>query len=147
MFALPQSMREVFFDGAGGPEVIFSREAPVPAPGPGKVLVEVVAAGVNRPDCIQRAGLYPAPPGESQVPGLEIAGRVVALGEGVESVALGDEICALVGSGGYAEFALADAALCLPSCWGDKILSPEWVSAGCEFGVAGSSQSRASKPR
>ncbi|WP_294533635.1 NAD(P)H-quinone oxidoreductase [uncultured Rhodoblastus sp.] len=114
MTALPTSMREVFFDGAGGPEVIFLREAPVPAPGPGKVLVEVVAAGINRPDCIQRAGLYPAPPGESQIPGLEIAGRVVALGEGVAAPALGDEICALVGSGGYAEFCVADAALCLP---------------------------------
>jgi len=114
MSALPKTMREVFFDGAGGPEVIKLREAAVPAPGPGKVLVEVVAAGINRPDCIQRAGLYPPPPGESEVPGLEIAGRVVALGEGVSTLAIGDEICALVGSGGYADFCLADAALCLP---------------------------------
>ncbi len=114
MTALPTFMREIFFEGAGGPEVIFLRDAPVPAPGPGKVLVEVVAAGVNRPDCIQRAGLYPPPPGESQIPGLEIAGRIVALGEGVENWALGDEICALVGSGGYADYCLADAALCLP---------------------------------
>jgi putative PIG3 family NAD(P)H quinone oxidoreductase len=114
MSALPETMREIFFDGAGGPEVIKPREASVPQPGPGKVLVEVVAAGINRPDCIQRAGLYPPPPGESEIPGLEIAGRVVALGEGVESVQVGDEICALVGSGGYAEYCLADAALCLP---------------------------------
>jgi NADPH:quinone reductase len=112
--ALPAKMREVFFDGAGGPESIKLREAAVPAPGPGKVLVEVVAAGINRPDCIQRAGLYPPPPGESEVPGLEIAGRVVALGEGVDNLKFGDEICALVGSGGYADFCLADAALCLP---------------------------------
>ncbi|MDI9848216.1 NAD(P)H-quinone oxidoreductase [Rhodoblastus sp. 17X3] len=118
--ALPANMREIFFDGAGGPEVIKLREAPVPAPGPGKVLVQVVAAGINRPDCIQRAGLYPPPPGESEVPGLEIAGRVVALGEGVDNVKIGDEICALVGSGGYAEFCLADAALCLPK---PKLLS------------------------
>jgi putative PIG3 family NAD(P)H quinone oxidoreductase len=114
MPALPTSMREIYFDGAGGPEVIRMREAPVPAPGPGKVLVEVAAAGINRPDCIQRAGLYPPPAGESDVPGLEIAGRIVALGEGVEGLRAGDEICALVGSGGYAEYCLADAPLCLP---------------------------------
>jgi putative PIG3 family NAD(P)H quinone oxidoreductase len=112
--ALPAKMREIFFDGAGGPEAIKLREAAVPAPGSGKVLVEVVAAGINRPDCIQRAGLYPPPPGESEVPGLEIAGRVVALGEDVDNLKIGDEICALVGSGGYADFCLADAALCLP---------------------------------
>jgi NADPH:quinone reductase len=121
MSALPKTMREVFFDGAGGPEVIKLREAAVPAPGPGKVLVEVVAAGINRPDCIQRAGLYPPPPGETDVPGLEIAGRVVALGDDVASLSVGDEICALVGSGGYADFCLADAALCLPK---PKPLSP-----------------------
>ncbi len=114
MAALPTTMREIIFDGAGGPDVIRLREAPVPAPGPGKVLVEVVAAGINRPDCIQRAGLYPPPPGETAIPGLEIAGRIVALGEGVSGLAVGDEICALVGCGGYAEYALADAALCLP---------------------------------
>ncbi|MCW2275960.1 putative PIG3 family NAD(P)H quinone oxidoreductase [Rhodoblastus acidophilus] len=110
--SLPAQMREIVFDGAGGPEVIKLQEAPVPTPGPGQVLVEVVAAGVNRPDCIQRAGLYPPPPGETQIPGLEIAGRVVALGDGA-SLKVGDEICALVGSGGYAEYCVADAALCL----------------------------------
>jgi putative PIG3 family NAD(P)H quinone oxidoreductase len=114
MSALPVTMREVYFDGAGGPEVIKLREAPVPALRPGKVLVEVAAAGINRPDCIQRMGLYPPPPGESDVPGLEIAGRIVALGAGVEGLRVGDAICALVGSGGYAEYCLADAPLCLP---------------------------------
>ncbi len=107
-------MREIFFDGAGGPEVIRLREAPVAAPGPGQVLVEVVGAGVNRPDCLQRAGHYPPPAGEFEVPGLEIAGRVVAVGEAVSVPRAGDEVCALVGSGGYAEYALADARLCLP---------------------------------
>jgi len=106
-------MREVFFEGAGGPEVIRLRQAEIPAPAPGQVLVEVVAAGVNRPDCIQRAGLYPPPPGESQIPGLEIAGRVVALGEGVTALRVGDEVCALVGSGGYADYCVAESALCL----------------------------------
>jgi NADPH2:quinone reductase len=112
--ALPRMMRQVVFDSAGGPDVIRIAETSVPQPGPGKVLVEVVAAGVNRPDCLQRAGHYPPPPGESGVPGMEIAGHVVALGEGVTGLRLGDAICALVGSGGYAEYALADAPLCLP---------------------------------
>lgn len=107
-------MRHVFFEGSGGPEVIRIGEAPVPEPGAGQVLIEVVAAGVNRPDCLQRAGVYPPPPGESAIPGLEIAGRVVARGDGVETPKEGDEVCALTGSGGYAEYALADALLCLP---------------------------------
>jgi putative PIG3 family NAD(P)H quinone oxidoreductase len=107
-------MRQVYFEGAGGPEVIRIGEAEAPRPGPGKVLIEVVAAGVNRPDCMQRAGLYPPPKGETDIPGLEIAGRVVARGEGVSAPREGDEICALVGSGGYADYALADALLCLP---------------------------------
>jgi NADPH:quinone reductase len=112
--ALPKLMREIIFDGAGGPDVIRLREAPVPQPGPGQVLIEVVAAGVNRPDCLQREGNYPPPPGESDVPGLEVAGRVVALGESVSAPPIGSEVCALVGSGGYAEYAVADARLCLP---------------------------------
>ncbi|WP_036262597.1 NAD(P)H-quinone oxidoreductase [Methylocapsa aurea] len=107
-------MRQVYFEGAGGPEVIRIGEAKAPRPGPGKVLIEVVAAGVNRPDCMQRAGLYPPPKGETDIPGLEIAGRVVARGEGVSAPREGDEVCALVGSGGYADYALADAVLCLP---------------------------------
>jgi NADPH:quinone reductase len=112
--ASSKMMREVIFDGAGGPEVIRIVEAPVPQPGEGKVLVEVVAAGVNRADCHQRDGHYPPPPGESDVPGMEIAGHIVALGAGVTRLHVGDAVCALLGSGGYAEYALADAALCLP---------------------------------
>ena len=111
---LPATMRIVRFEGAGGPEVVTLAQAPTPAPGPGKALIEVVAFGINRPDCIQRTGAYPPPPGESDVPGLEISGRVVALGVGADGLKIGDEVCALVGSGGYAEYALADAALCLP---------------------------------
>ena len=111
---LPSKMRQVIFDGAGGPEVVKLAQADVPTPGAGKVLVEVAAFGINRPDCAQRAGAYPPPPGETQVPGLEIAGRIVAVGPDVTGLKVGDEICALVGSGGYAEYALADAALCLP---------------------------------
>ena len=107
-------MRQVIFDGSGGPEVIKLGEAEVPQPGPGQVLIEVAAAGVNRPDCLQRAGAYPPPPGESAIPGLEVAGRVVTQGEGVTWPAVGEEVCALIGSGGYAEYALAHATLCLP---------------------------------
>jgi putative PIG3 family NAD(P)H quinone oxidoreductase len=107
-------MRQVRFQGAGGPEVIDVETAPVPRPGSGQVLIEVAAAGVNRPDCLQRAGGYPPPPGATDVPGLEISGRVVAVGHDVKGLNVGDEVCALVASGGYAEYCVADSALCLP---------------------------------
>jgi putative PIG3 family NAD(P)H quinone oxidoreductase len=107
-------MRQIRFAGAGGPEVIRIETAPVPQPGAGQVLIEVAAAGVNRPDCQQRAGSYPPPPGATEVPGLEIAGRVLAVGPDVTWPRAGDEVCALVISGGYAEYCIADAPLCLP---------------------------------
>ncbi|HXW73101.1 MAG TPA: NAD(P)H-quinone oxidoreductase [Methylocella sp.] len=107
-------MRQIYFEGHGGPDVIRVTDAPVPRPGPSQVLIEVVAAGINRPDLLQRQGAYPPPPGESEIPGLEIAGRVVSRGEEVADPREGDEVCALVGSGGYAESALAEASLCLP---------------------------------
>jgi putative PIG3 family NAD(P)H quinone oxidoreductase len=112
--SIPETMRQIRFQGAGGPEVIRLETAPVPQPGPGQVLIEVAAAGVNRPDLLQRAGGYPPPPGATDVPGLEVSGRIAALGSDVEGVRLGDEVCALVVSGGYAEYCVADAALCLP---------------------------------
>ncbi len=111
---LPETMRQIRFTGSGGPEVIAVETAPVPRPGAGQVLIEVVAAGVNRPDVAQRSGVYPPPPGATEIPGLEVAGRVIALGEGVTGLAPGDEVCALVISGGYAEFAVAEAGHCLP---------------------------------
>ncbi|ACA16467.1 NAD(P)H quinone oxidoreductase, PIG3 family [Methylobacterium sp. 4-46] len=114
MPAIPETMRQVRFTGAGGPEVIGIETAPVPRPGPGQVLIAVAAAGVNRPDCQQRAGKYPPPPGATEIPGLEVAGRVVARGEGVTGLSEGDEVCALVISGGYAEYCVAEAPLCLP---------------------------------
>jgi putative PIG3 family NAD(P)H quinone oxidoreductase len=98
----------------GGPEVLRPVEMPVPRAGPGQVLVKVVAAGVNRPDVLQRMGRYPPPAGASPIPGLEIAGEVVALGEGAPEAMLGARICALVTGGGYAEYCLADARHCLP---------------------------------
>ncbi len=111
---IPATMRQICFNGAGGPEVIGLETAAVPQPGAGQVLVEVAAAGVNRPDCAQRSGNYPSPPGATDIPGLEISGRIVAVGSDVPPSALGTEICALVVGGGYAEYALADYPLCLP---------------------------------
>lgn len=111
---LPERMMQIEYAGAGGAEVVRVGEAPVPRPGERQVLIEVVAAGVNRPDLIQRAGHYPPPKGESDIPGLEVSGRVAALGAGVTGLKEGDEVCALLGSGGYAEYALAAAPLCLP---------------------------------
>lgn len=111
---LPTTMRQVRFARAGGPEVIGIETAPLPTPGPGQVLIKVEAAGINRPDCIQRAGYYPPPPGASDIPGLEVAGTIVALGDSVPAGELGRSVCALLIAGGYAEYAVAEAALCLP---------------------------------
>ncbi len=100
--------------GYGEPEVLQVCRKSIPTPGPGEVLVRVQAAGLNRPDLMQRQGLYPPPPGASDILGLEIAGVVSALGPGVAQPQLGEEICALVTGGGYAEYCLAAAGLCLP---------------------------------
>lgn len=111
---LPETMRQIRYAGAGGADVIAVESVPLPKPGQGQVLIEVVAAGINRPDIQQREGKYPPPKGATEVPGLEVAGRIVALGDGADELAIGDEVCALVISGGYAEFAVAEAAQCLP---------------------------------
>jgi putative PIG3 family NAD(P)H quinone oxidoreductase len=111
---LAREMTAIGFDAPGGPEVLRPEKLPVPQPGPGEVLIEVAFAGVNRPDIIQRLGAYPPPPGASPIPGLEIAGEVVVLGEGVDAALLGRNVCALVAGGGYAEYCLADARHCLP---------------------------------
>ena len=114
MPALPELMTEIGILQPGGPEVLQPRRVPLPQPGPGQVLVKVRAAGVNRPDVLQRRGLYPMPPGVTPVPGLEVAGEVAALGEGVDGFALGDEVCGLTDGGGYAEFCLVPASQLLP---------------------------------
>ncbi|QVM84430.1 NAD(P)H-quinone oxidoreductase [Novosphingobium decolorationis] len=111
---LPKTMTAVGFESPGGPEVLQSMAVPVPEAGPGEVLIEVAFAGVNRPDVVQRQGNYPAPPGASPLPGLEVSGRIAALGEGVTDWAPGDAVCALVGGGGYATYCLARADHCLP---------------------------------
>ena len=107
-------MRAVEISSPGGPEVLKARDLPKPAPRPNEILVKVAAAGVNRPDVLQRMGRYPPPEGASPIPGLEIAGTVVALGDGVPGEMLGRKVCALVTGGGYAEYCLADARHCLP---------------------------------
>jgi len=106
-------MQAIVISEPGGPEVLVPEERPVPQPGPGQGLVEVAFAGVNRPDVLQRLGRYPPPPGASDIPGLEIAGTVVAAGEGAEAL-VGQRVCALVTGGGYARFCLAQAGHCLP---------------------------------
>ncbi|HOT81687.1 MAG TPA: NAD(P)H-quinone oxidoreductase [Candidatus Defluviicoccus seviourii] len=111
---LPKTMIFIRTERYGPPEVLLPAEMDVPAPGKGEVLIKVAAAGVNRPDVIQRTGHYPPPPGASDVLGLEVAGIVVGTGEGVTEPALGEQVCALVISGGYAEYCVAPAALCLP---------------------------------
>ena len=111
---VPQTMQAIGIAAPGGPDVLRLERRPVPQPGPGQVLVEVAFAGVNRPDVLQRMGRYPPPPGAPDVPGLEIAGRVVAAGEGADEMLLGQPVCALVTGGGYAEYCLAEAGHCLP---------------------------------
>ncbi len=111
---IPDTMRHASVSTPGGPEAIRVVEGPVPAPGPGEVLIRVAAAGVNRPDLLQRAGRYDPPPGASPILGLEVAGTVVACGAGVATPAPGDAVAALVNGGGYAEFCRAPASQCLP---------------------------------
>lgn len=112
--ALPETMTAIEIREPGGPEVLVPGTRPLPRPGEGEVLVKVAAAGVNRPDVLQRQGGYPPPPGASDIPGLEIAGTVAALGEGAAGWSLGDQVTALVAGGGYAEYCAAPAAQCLP---------------------------------
>jgi NADPH2:quinone reductase len=111
---IPEKMRAVIAAKPGGPEVLTVVERPVPTPGPGEILVKVAAAGVNRPDVLQRQGAYNPPPGAPDVLGLELSGEVVALGEGVALHAIGDAVTALVAGGGYAEYAIAHESNALP---------------------------------
>ena len=111
---LPSQMRAIEISTPGGPEVLRPGPRPVPAPVAGEVLIEVAVAGVNRPDVLQRKGGYAPPPGASDIPGLEVAGTVVALGPQTSGWKVGDEVCALVTGGGYAEYVAAPAVQCLP---------------------------------
>ncbi len=107
-------MKAVEISKPGGPDVLTPTDRPDPTAGDGEVLIRVKAAGVNRPDVVQRLGLYPPPPGASDIPGLEVAGVVEHVGAGVEGIAVGDQVCALVPGGGYAELCVAPAQTCLP---------------------------------
>ena len=111
---LPTTMRAVEITRPGGPEVLALTEQPVPQPMAGQILIEVAYAGVNRPDALQRAGAYAPPPSASPLPGLEAAGRVAAVGPGVSECSVGDEVCALLPGGGYAEYVVTPAAHALP---------------------------------
>jgi putative PIG3 family NAD(P)H quinone oxidoreductase len=114
MTTLPASMTAIEIGEPGGPEVLKPATRPMPLPGAGEVLIEVKAAGVNRPDVLQRKGEYPPPAGASDLPGLEVAGRVAAVGLGVHHLKVGDEVCALVTGGGYATYCVAPEPQCLP---------------------------------
>ncbi len=114
MTALPTRMTAIGIKAPGGPEALAPEERAVPVPGAGEILVKVAAAGVNRPDVMQRKGLYPPPPGAPDIPGLEIAGEIVALGPDVQRWKIGDRVMALVVGGGYAEYCLAHASHALP---------------------------------
>ena len=111
---LPSSMRAVVMRAPGPPDVLGIGEQAVPSPRDGEVLVEVAYAGVNRPDCLQRAGQYPPPPDASPTLGLEVSGRIVSTGAAVQRWRVGDEVCALVAGGGYAQYCVAPAQWCLP---------------------------------
>lgn len=151
---LPEKMRQIRFTRPGGPEVIALETGPVPRPAAGQLLVKVAFAGINRPDCIQRSGAYPPPPGAPDIPGLEIAGEIVAAGPESGAWRSGDTITALVAGGGYAEYCLVDAPLAMPVPAGldlleaaalpenvltvyDNVITRGGLSAGQDFLVHG----------
>src|SRR5438128_10081423 len=107
---IPSTMAAIEIPAPGGPEVLRLTRRTTPVPGPGEALIQVAAAGVNRLDVMQRQGRYPAPPGASDIPGVEIAGRVVSVGGDVTSLRVGDRVCALLDGGGYADCCVATAA-------------------------------------
>src|SRR5271165_5297490 len=111
---LPARMTAIAIRAPGGPEMLVPEQRPVPTPGAGEILVKVAAAGVNRPDVMQRMGLYPPPKGTTDIPGLELAGEVVALGSGVMRWKLGDQVTALVAGGGYAQYCAVPEVQALP---------------------------------
>jgi len=111
---MAEMMRVIEISEPGGPDVLKIAERPIPSPGPGEILIRVDAAGVNRPEVLQRRGLYPPPPGASDIPGLECAGTIAAIGDGVSRWSKGDAVCALLTGGGYGEYAIAHEGSCLP---------------------------------
>ncbi|KAB2938565.1 MAG: NAD(P)H-quinone oxidoreductase [Hyphomicrobium sp.] len=130
MTALPETMTAIAIVGKGGPEVLQPTTIPVPQPEHGQVLIKVAAAGVNRPDVVQRLGLYPAPKGHSEIPGLEVSGTVVATGPEARRFPVGSKVMALVNGGGYAEYCLADGGSCLPVPDGMSMIEAAAVPEG-----------------
>src|SRR3954467_11812135 len=112
--SLPETMRCIEIREPGGPQVLVPPTRAVPSPRAGELLIRVAAAGVNRPDVVQRRGLYPPPPGAPSIPGLEVAGIVAAGGAEVPEALIGQPVCALVAGGGYAEYCVAPVGQCLP---------------------------------
>ena len=140
-------MRAIEISAPGGPEVLRVTRRPVPVPAGNEVLIEVAAAGINRPDVLQRKGGYPPPPGASDIPGLEVAGTIVSVGAGVNEWKTGAQVCALVTGGGYAEYVAAPALQCLPVPRGLTLIEaaglPEtfytvWVNVFERAGLKGS---------
>lgn len=131
MAEIASTMIAIDPQGPGGPDVLLPVERPMPVPGSGEVLIQVHAAGVNRPDVLQRKGGYAPPPGVTSIPGLEVAGVVVAVGEGVDPVNIGSQVCALIAGGGYAQYAVAPAGQCLPKpgrlSWAEAAALPETI--------------------
>ncbi|NWD73665.1 alcohol dehydrogenase catalytic domain-containing protein, partial [Pseudomonas gingeri] len=121
---LPHEMTQIEITQPGAPEVLQPRQVPMPVAGAGEILIRVHAAGINRPDALQRAGLYPMKPGMNPIPGLEVAGEVVAVGAGVGRFDLGDKVCALTNGGGYAQYCVVPASQALPIPEG-----MDWVEA------------------
>src|SRR3954471_24423957 len=111
---LPQTMKAVEISAPGAPDVLKPTTRPVPQPKSTEVLIKVTAAGVNGPDIMQRKGLYPAPPGATDLPGLEVSGEIVLVGDSVNRWKIGDKVAALTNGGGYAEYCVAEADQCLP---------------------------------
>lgn len=128
---LPGTMRAIEITRPGGPEVLKLAERPVPAPGAGEVLIRVAAAGVNGPDLMQRKGLYPAPPGASDLLGLEVSGEIVAAGSAVQRWKTGDRVTALTNGGGYAEYCAVDAEHCLPIPHGVEVSDAAGLPETC----------------
>jgi NADPH2:quinone reductase len=120
--SVPEYMTAMEIAQPGGPEMLRPVLRPTPKPGPDEVLIEVTAAGINRPDVLQRLGKYDPPPGTTDIPGLEVSGRIVALGAGVSGWEKGDRVCALLAGGGYAEYCVAPASQCLPIPDGLKLV-------------------------
>ena len=130
MTAVPATMSAIAIVGKGGPEVLQPASVPVTQPGRGEVLIKVAAAGVNRPDVMQRLGLYPAPKGHSDIPGLEVSGTIAAVGGEAHRFKAGDQVMALVNGGGYAEYCLADEACCLPIPAGISMIEAAAIPEG-----------------